>query len=134
MPAILMALFSTLSGLVNKLQTMAFPCAAHKLPTLGSFHGTKLSSLKLQTLAALMAVFSKAEHLVNSLQLYGNFLTLLKCAIQNAKVGSLLTKSPTFLKSAIKSAKVWSLSDSNIVPPKLPMDGIIFFYYLRFFC
>ena len=45
---------------------------------------------------------------------------MLKSAIKTAKVGSLLTKSPTLLKSAIKTAKVGSLSDGNFVPSKLP--------------
>ena len=45
---------------------------------------------------------------------------MLKSAIKTAKVGSLLTKSPTLLKSAIKTAKVGSLNDGNFVPSKLP--------------
>ena len=38
-----------------------------KLPTSDSFNGAKLSSLKLQTLAVLMALFSKVTLLVNKL-------------------------------------------------------------------
>ena len=43
---------------------------------------------------------------------------MLKSAIKIAKVGSLLTKSPTLLKSAIETAKVGSLSDESFAPLK----------------
>ena len=75
----LMALFSSLRWLVNKLQTLAVLMALfsqkntkfHRWRTncrpLAVLMALKLSSLKLQTLAVLMALFSKAGHLVNKL-------------------------------------------------------------------
>ena len=47
--------------------------------------------------------------------------TMLKSAINSAKVGSWLTKISTLLKSAIKSAKVCSLKDDNLVISNMSM-------------